>query len=68
MERNYFRVPRPAGGIASTNTNNSDARRNAYNADIVYGTNNEFGFDYLRDNMVQSAENGTAPSTIRHGG
>ncbi|MFM6926425.1 MAG: preprotein translocase subunit SecA, partial [Ferruginibacter sp.] len=31
---------------------NSDARRNAYNADIIYGTNNEFGFDYLRDNMV----------------
>ncbi|UII22800.1 preprotein translocase subunit SecA [Fulvivirga ligni] len=30
---------------------NSDERRNAYNADITYGTNNEFGFDYLRDNM-----------------
>ena len=29
-----------------------DARRDAYNADITYGTNNEFGFDYLRDNMV----------------
>ena len=28
------------------------ARRKAYNADITYGTNNEFGFDYLRDNMV----------------
>ena len=28
------------------------ARREAYNADITYGTNNEFGFDYLRDNMV----------------
>ena len=28
-------------------------RRAAYNADITYGTNNEFGFDYLRDNMVQ---------------
>ena len=35
---------------------NSDARRNAYNADIVYGTNNEFGFDYLRDNMVHSPQ------------
>ena len=33
-----------------------DARRRAYNADITYGTNNEFGFDYLRDNMVQSVE------------
>ena len=35
---------------------NSDARRNAYLADITYGTNNEFGFDYLRDNMARSAE------------
>src|SRR6478672_3610888 len=35
---------------------NSDARRNAYNSDIVYGTNNEFGFDYLRDNMVHTPE------------
>jgi preprotein translocase subunit SecA len=31
---------------------NSDARREAYMADITYGTNNEFGFDYLRDNMA----------------
>ncbi len=31
-------------------------RREAYQADITYGTNNEFGFDYLRDNMVQSSE------------
>lgn len=35
---------------------NSAARRNAYLADITYGTNNEFGFDYLRDNMVHSPE------------
>lgn len=35
---------------------NSTARRSAYMADIVYGTNNEFGFDYLRDNMVHSPE------------
>ena len=34
---------------------NSDERRKAYNADITYGTNNEFGFDYLRDNMALSA-------------
>ncbi len=33
---------------------NSDARREAYNADITFGTNNEFGFDYLRDNMAVS--------------
>ena len=31
---------------------NSEARRKAYNADITFGTNNEFGFDYLRDNMA----------------
>jgi len=35
---------------------NSEARRNAYLADITYGTNNEFGFDYLRDNMVHTPE------------
>jgi preprotein translocase subunit SecA len=34
----------------------SDARRKAYQADITYGTNNEFGFDYLRDNMVHSPD------------
>ena len=33
---------------------NSDARRKAYMADITFGTNNEFGFDYLRDNMALS--------------
>ena len=33
---------------------NSDERRKAYNADITFGTNNEFGFDYLRDNMALS--------------
>ena len=33
---------------------NSDARRKAYNCDITFGTNNEFGFDYLRDNMAIS--------------
>ena len=35
---------------------NSQERRNAYLADITYGTNNEFGFDYLRDNMAHTAE------------
>ena len=34
---------------------NSESRRLAYKADITYGTNNEFGFDYLRDNMVHNA-------------
>ncbi|MCR4431679.1 MAG: preprotein translocase subunit SecA [Tepidanaerobacteraceae bacterium] len=33
-----------------------ESRKKAYNADITYGTNNEFGFDYLRDNMVLSKE------------
>ena len=32
-------------------------RKDAYNADITYGTNNEYGFDYLRDNMVMRPEN-----------
>ncbi len=35
---------------------NSDARRQAYLADITFGTNNEFGFDYLRDNMAGSID------------
>ena len=35
---------------------NSPQRRNAYKSDIVYGTNNEFGFDYLRDNMTQTPD------------
>jgi len=34
----------------------SDARKAAYNADITFGTNNEFGFDYLRDNMSRNPE------------
>mgnify|MGYP005840785185 CR=1 FL=1 len=35
---------------------NSEGRRKAYEADITYGTNNEFGFDYLRDNMAHTPE------------
>lgn len=35
---------------------NSTGRRDAYLADVTYGTNNEFGFDYLRDNMATAAE------------
>ena len=35
---------------------NSPQRRKAYKSDIVYGTNNEFGFDYLRDNMTQTPD------------
>src|SRR5580765_1556020 len=36
---------------------NSDQRRQAYAADVTYGTNNEFGFDYLRDNMEYNLQN-----------
>ncbi len=39
------------------NDMDNDKRREAYNCDITYGTNNEFGFDYLRDNMVVYKEN-----------
>jgi preprotein translocase subunit SecA len=39
-----------------TNEMEPEARRKAYLADITYGTNNEFGFDYLRDNMAVSTE------------
>ncbi len=42
------------GVIVSGQT--GEERKQAYGADIVYGTNNEFGFDYLRDNMVLTAE------------
>ena len=40
---------------------NSPERRKAYRADITYGTNNEFGFDYLRDNMAHTAEDLVQP-------
>jgi preprotein translocase subunit SecA len=45
---------------------NSEARRNAYRADITYGTNNEFGFDYLRDNMANDPQSfrGRCPEAI----
>ena len=39
------------------NSMDNNERREAYNCDITYGTNNEFGFDYLRDNMVTRKEN-----------
>ena len=43
------------GVILTTLAPQSDERRAAYAADITYGTNNELGFDYLRDNMVPDA-------------
>jgi preprotein translocase subunit SecA len=43
-------------GVILSNERNDVVKRNAYGADITYGTNNEFGFDYLRDNMKFRAE------------
>ncbi|WP_341660093.1 preprotein translocase subunit SecA [Blattabacterium cuenoti] len=42
--------------IDNYSSSNVDMRKKAYKADITYGTNNEFGFDYLRDNMASSKE------------
>ena len=43
-------------GVIDLHQPGTEERRQAYEADITYGTNNEFGFDYLRDNMVHSLE------------
>ncbi|TVP55071.1 MAG: preprotein translocase subunit SecA [Gemmatimonadales bacterium] len=43
-------------GVLDLHEPGSDSRREAYAADITYGTNNEFGFDYLRDNMVHTLD------------
>jgi preprotein translocase subunit SecA len=43
-------------GVIIPDDSSPDEKRAQYDADIVYGTNNEFGFDYLRDNMVVSVE------------
>ena len=51
MDGQNLQIPRTFGGLIVHDLDN-DARKAAYNADITYGTNNEFGFDYLRDNMV----------------
>jgi preprotein translocase subunit SecA len=44
-------------GVILENMYDTAAKRAAYNTDITYGTNNEFGFDYLRDNMSYSKDN-----------
>ncbi|NLZ70121.1 MAG: preprotein translocase subunit SecA [Clostridiaceae bacterium] len=54
MGKIYRYLGMDVGLIVHGRTN--DERRESYAADIVYGTNNEFGFDYLRDNMVTSRE------------
>src|SRR3989475_3488277 len=55
-------------GCIDDTTPSSPERREAYLCDITYGTNNEFGFDYLRDNMVfsldQRVQRGTAYAII----
>ncbi|MDE0082612.1 MAG: preprotein translocase subunit SecA [Gammaproteobacteria bacterium] len=43
-------------GVIDLHQPGTEERRTAYRADITYGTNNEFGFDYLRDNMVHSLD------------
>jgi preprotein translocase subunit SecA len=50
-------------GVLDDTEPSSPERRAAYLADITYGTNNEFGFDYLRDNMVSSANTPLRSST-----
>ena len=46
-------------GVVFPNDDPPDVKRIQYAADITYGTNNEFGFDYLRDNMCDSREDQT---------
>jgi preprotein translocase subunit SecA len=55
MEPIYNYLGLTVGSILS-NERSDDVKRRAYGADITYGTNNEFGFDYLRDNMKFDAE------------
>jgi preprotein translocase subunit SecA len=43
-------------GLIIPDDSTADQKRHQYDSDIIYGTNNEFGFDYLRDNMVVSVE------------
>ena len=60
MGKIYERLGLTVG--AMLNRMNSDERREIYSRDITYGTNNEFGFDYLRDNMALSKED-----QVQHG-
>ena len=43
---------------------NAEEKKEAYDADVTYGTNNEFGFDYLRDNMAFSPEGACSESCL----
>ena len=51
-----LQLPRPHGRLPRRHRAGTPERRAAYVCDITYGTNNEFGFDYLRDNMVVSLD------------
>ncbi|MEX2295214.1 MAG: preprotein translocase subunit SecA [Gemmatimonadota bacterium] len=53
---NVYRVLGMEVGVIDLHQPGSEERRGAYRADITYGTNNEYGFDYLRDNMVHSLD------------
>ncbi|MDD5540462.1 MAG: preprotein translocase subunit SecA [Candidatus Marinimicrobia bacterium] len=59
MGRIYTELGLTVGCIL--NSMDSEERKNIYACDITYGTNNEFGFDYLRDNMALSAEEQVQP-------
>jgi preprotein translocase subunit SecA len=54
MDGALVRIPRAARGLHRQARTQQPARRQAYLADITFGTNNEFGFDYLRDNMAHA--------------
>lgn len=56
MEPAFNALGLTVGAIQSDQDPSGDDRRKQYNCDITYGTNNEFGFDYLRDNMKVSIE------------
>lgn len=55
MERSIFEFLGLTVDCIDKHQPNTEERRNAYKADITYGANNEFGFDYLRDNMTRHA-------------
>ena len=55
-DSSYLYTPETVSDVANMEHLAPVPRREAYNADITYGTNNEFGFDYLRDNMATELE------------
>ena len=62
-----LQLPRPDHGRRSCTASTTSERRAAYASDITYGTNNEFGFDYLRDNMKYRLEDMVAARLrLRH--